>query len=448
MEMGKRLLQRWSEKHAPQTQIKHFVEPELDEHGDELEETATIWLDLDSPECDVSRTELKAMLTDYWVTRKHHSTTGEALTEKAGIDEGKQALGSVASHEWSLVRQNQFLIRVTKDIDSVTSTHNQKGCCAIFGGGGDDDAQMDGTVPGWLSDIGKGYTPIEEDLRGPEAFWRTLGGKMQHVVMRALGKGITAGADNSSTADKLAQEALYAMKLWSIRSIGSPDGLTQPSPFSIGWDLMQVVLLLWVLTSVPFGIAFDIDVEPATMLWWWELWVDLYFVLDICLSFRTPYYFRGELHYSSKDMALHYMGSWFIPDVLSCASMIQYITMMTKDDDGSDANGEGTSTSRLAKLVRLTKLAKLLRLARMKRALSRLGDYAFERFGGNLMIALGAVGSVVKLISGFMLAMHLIACVWYMIGDMPGGWVPEVFPIDSDESTIMVRFFLFFCDLQ
>ena len=160
--------------------------------------------------------------------------------------------------------------------------------------------------------------------------------------------------------------------------------------------------------------------------------MDLYFVLDICLSFRTPYYFRGELHYSSKDMAVRYMGSWFIPDVLSCASMIQYVTMM--QSSSSNDSEEGTSTSRLAKLVRLTKLAKLLRLARMKRALSQLGDYAFERFGGSLMIALGAVGSVLKLVCGFMLAMHLIACV-YFIGDMPDGWVPVAFPLSTDANT-------------
>ena len=52
----------------------------------------------------------------------------------------------------------------------------------------------------------------------------------------------------------------------------------------------------------------------------------------------------------------------------------------------------------------------------MKRALSRLTDYAYERFGGGFMIAMGALGSVIKLIVGFMLAMHLIASVFYIIG--------------------------------
>ena len=60
---------------------------------------------------------------------------------------------------------------------------NSHGCCSSMCGGGadnNDDGMQDGT---------KGYKVVEEDLRGPEAFSRTLGSKMQHVVMRALDKG-------------------------------------------------------------------------------------------------------------------------------------------------------------------------------------------------------------------------------------------------------------------
>lgn len=129
-------------------------------------------------------------------------------------------------------------------------------------------------------------------------------------------------------------------------------------------------------------------------------------------------------------MALNYVKGWFVPDILSCASMVQYLGPLDGSDVLGPASGSGMDvgrrlaeedttlgTSRLAKLVRLTKLAKLLRLARMKRALSRLNDRAFEHVGGNLMIALGAMGSVLKLVGGFALAMHLISCIFYMIGE-------------------------------
>ena len=102
----------------------------------------------------------------------------------------------------------------------------------------------------------------------------------------------------------------------------------------------------------------------------------------------------------------------------------------------------------------------------MKRSLSRLSDYAYERFGGGFMIAMGvrtpttsvkatvvhmcadsvcccvfvqALGSVFNLIVGFMLAMHLIASVFYIIGDADDGWVPVAFPIGTE--SIMERYF-------
>ena len=76
---------------------------------------------------------------------------------------------------------------------------------------------------------------------------------------------------------------------WSVRNIGSEDGAIAPSQFSVVWDLIQVVLLAYVLVSVPFAIAFEITYEMWTAMWLWEAFVDLYFVLDILFNFRTPY---------------------------------------------------------------------------------------------------------------------------------------------------------------
>lgn len=176
----------------------------------------------------------------------------------------------------------------------------------------------------------------------------------------------------------------------------------------------------------------------------------VYFAMDILLSFRTPYYYQGELHDSTKDMALRYAMSWFIPDALSCASLIQYVgggmPDVDVDGDGSDQAGREASSERLAKLVRLMKLAKLLRLARLKRSLARLSDYAYEHLGGNLVVAFGALGSVVNLLLGFGLAMHLTGCLFYMLGNTEGGWVssnylPEEDPVMFDryiESIFMI----------
>ena len=50
---------------------------------------------------------------------------------------------------------------------------------------------------------------------------------------------------------------------------------------------MQVILLFYVAITVPLNFAFDIEKVPLTAEWWVELFVDLYFIVDIMLNFST-----------------------------------------------------------------------------------------------------------------------------------------------------------------
>ena len=46
------------------------------------------------------------------------------------------------------------------------------------------------------------------------------------------------------------------------------------------WDVVQVLLLLYVAVMVPLRTGFDdrgLMMEPLSALWWMELMVDLYF---------------------------------------------------------------------------------------------------------------------------------------------------------------------------
>jgi len=163
-------------------------------------------------------------------------------------------------------------------------------------------------------------------------------------------------------------------------------------------------------------------------------------VVSTCavLNFRTPYWYRGVLYSKTKEMASRYATSWFIPDLASCASLIQYLDLTVESEDGSLAGADGSKAARLTRLVRLAKLAKLLRLARLKRSITRLGDVFYEKFGGGLLQALGIVGSVVNLIFGFMLAMHLTSCIFYSIG--ADGWVADTYDTTTEETGIFDRY--------
>ena len=54
--------------------------------------------------------------------------------------------------------------------------------------------------------------------------------------------------------------------------------------------LAQVCLLFYLLLVVPVRIAFDREVETWSLSFWVDAVVDAYFIVDIGLNFRTPYY--------------------------------------------------------------------------------------------------------------------------------------------------------------
>ena len=49
----------------------------------------------------------------------------------------------------------------------------------------------------------------------------------------------------------------------------------------------QVVLLAYVGLLVPYRIGFTHDTTPADAFFWIDVLVDLYFICDIFLTFRT-----------------------------------------------------------------------------------------------------------------------------------------------------------------
>ena len=51
--------------------------------------------------------------------------------------------------------------------------------------------------------------------------------------------------------------------------------------------MAQVLLLMYVLISVPLRLAFSIDAECGTPGFFIDLCVDVYFICDIFFNFRT-----------------------------------------------------------------------------------------------------------------------------------------------------------------
>ena len=217
--------------------------------------------------------------------------------------------------------------------------------------------------------------------------------------------------DHEEEREKRLKEAQEYME---NHFIISPEG-----DFRHKWDLIQMLLLVYVAVAVPYRIGFDHDAKPWEPFFVFDIFVDLYFIIDIALSFRTGVIDKhGELVYMPKRIARSYMRGWFVVDTLGCLP-ISYIMLFV---NGSDSGGSEGKANKVFRILRLFKLLKLLRLARLKRLIARYEEEFYALASGfamaKIMIAVIWIG-------------HWLACMWYGVGTMeePGALKPNGDPI-------------------
>ena len=183
-----------------------------------------------------------------------------------------------------------------------------------------------------------------------------------------------------------------------------PDGNTTADRLRKIWDMAQVVLLAYVALAVPYRMGFQKDVPFDTTWFWIEVVVDVYFMLDIWINFRTAYRTEeGVLEVRPRWIARHYMRGWFAIDAAACFP-VTYIGLIVA---GTDSDQQGAQKVKALKIIRLLRLAKMLRLARLKRLIKRID----EEIPG-----IWTVSQLTSLVLIIMYVAHLFACGWYMVG--------------------------------
>ncbi|XP_072234154.1 voltage-gated inwardly rectifying potassium channel KCNH2 [Leuresthes tenuis] len=172
------------------------------------------------------------------------------------------------------------------------------------------------------------------------------------------------------------------------------------SPFKAVWDWLILLLVIYTAILTPYSAAFLLnDQEEAAMqscgyscspLNVVDLIVDIMFIIDILINFRTTYVnSNDEVVSHPVRIAVHYFKGWFLIDMVAA---IPFDLLIYR-------NGEETTT-----LIGLLKTARLLRLVRVARKLDRYSEY------GAAVLFL--------LMCTFALIAHWLACIWYAIGNV------------------------------
>ncbi|XP_051537905.1 potassium voltage-gated channel subfamily H member 2-like [Myxocyprinus asiaticus] len=173
------------------------------------------------------------------------------------------------------------------------------------------------------------------------------------------------------------------------------------SPFKAVWDWLILLLVIYTAILTPYSAAFllnDQEVNknciyscsPLNVV---DLIVDIMFIIDIVINFRTTYVnANDEVVSHPLRIAVHYFKGWFLIDMVAA---IPFDLLIYR-------NGEEVSTETTT-LIGLLKTARLLRLVRVARKLDRYSEY------GAAVLFL--------LMCTFALIAHWLACIWYAIGD-------------------------------
>uniref|UniRef100_A0A3Q3ISH0 Voltage-gated delayed rectifier potassium channel KCNH4 n=1 Tax=Monopterus albus TaxID=43700 RepID=A0A3Q3ISH0_MONAL len=160
------------------------------------------------------------------------------------------------------------------------------------------------------------------------------------------------------------------------------------------WDWLILLATFYVAVTVPYDVCFVSHdegsdhhslVSRTTIAS--DIAVEMLFILDIVLNFRTSYVSQsGQVVYDTRSICLHYCTTWFFVDLIAALPFdLLYAFNIT-----------------VTSLVHLLKTVRLLRLLRLLQKLDRYSQYSA------VVLTL--------LMSVFALLAHWMACVWYVIG--------------------------------
>uniref|UniRef100_A0A665WC38 Ion transport domain-containing protein n=1 Tax=Echeneis naucrates TaxID=173247 RepID=A0A665WC38_ECHNA len=176
------------------------------------------------------------------------------------------------------------------------------------------------------------------------------------------------------------------------------------SPFKAVWDWVILLLVIYTAIFTPYSATFLLsDQEEAAMqtcgyscspLTVVDLIVDIMFIVDIIINFRTTYVNCND---ESSRIAVHTFKGWFLIDMVAAIpfDLLIYLTWIFHCHSHF-------SSSKTTTLIGLLKTARVLQLVRVAQKLDRYSEY------GAAVLFL--------LMCTFALIAHWLACIWYAIG--------------------------------
>ncbi|XP_021096011.1 potassium voltage-gated channel subfamily H member 4 isoform X2 [Heterocephalus glaber] len=214
--------------------------------------------------------------------------------------------------------------------------------------------------------------------------------RQSHSILRRLTGHFSHRGQGSMETNNNASEPKPSVPEYKVASVGGSRCLLlhYSIPKAV-WDGLILLATFYVAVTIPFNVCFLGDDAPATPrhVLISDVAVEMLFIVDIILNFRTTYVSQsGQVVSAPRSIGLHYLATWFFVDLIAALPFdLLYIFNVT-----------------VTSLVHLLKTVRLLRLLRL---LQKLEPYS----QCSAMV-------LTLLMSVFVLLAHWMACIWYVIG--------------------------------
>lgn len=172
------------------------------------------------------------------------------------------------------------------------------------------------------------------------------------------------------------------------------------------WSLASFIFIMYLVFALPFTVAFDADPVPFGVLWYFNQFINVYFILDLPLNFLICYRDeRGVLVRKVKPVARHYLSSWFVLDFVTAVPWDQ----LPLTCGGAMQMAKSVRVLRISRVLRALRLFKLLKAGSLMDRVSMTAEA-----DPTLLFCLGLSKILFLLLS----VTHWAACGWYIIGMM------------------------------
>jgi CRP-like cAMP-binding protein len=175
------------------------------------------------------------------------------------------------------------------------------------------------------------------------------------------------------------------------------------------WNLIQVILLIYILIFIPFRLSFaNIDntsCRKDIVLEGVDLFLDTFYLLDLVVSACTQSVSdQGLPLLLLKDTVPHYVLSWvFVRDVAPAIPM-SWIDYAQKDEDCSTSTT--VSNAHITKLLRIMRIFRILRVFKLFNV--KFISDALRNVDPNMK-------TLASLFAALLVTVHLLASIWFFV---------------------------------